>query len=77
MVTGVTPTFRGRGGIFFHIFLCIVYHTHPGDNCPKFGDPNSVIPDLHILGTQNVLKKFQKGSKKGEKYFFEKSKKYF
>ena len=58
---------------FFHIFLDIVYHTHSGDNCTKFADPNYIIPDFHILGAQNALKKFQKGSKKDKKYFFEKS----
>ena len=59
--------------IFRAVFFYIVYHTHPGDNCTKFGDPNSIIPDFHILGAQNALKKFQKGSKKAKKYFFEKS----
>ena len=57
------------------IFLDIVYHTHTGDNWTKFGDPNSIIPDFHILGAQNALKKLQKSSKKAKKYFFEKSKK--
>ena len=71
----MTPPPLGEGGAFFHIFLDIVYHTHPGDNCTKFGDPNSIIPDFHILSTQNALKKLQKGSKKAKKYFFEKSKK--
>ena len=27
----------------------IVYHAHPGDNCTKFGDPNSIIPDTHLI----------------------------
>ena len=56
----------------FKTFLDIVYHTQPGDNCTKFGDPNSIIPDFHILSTQNALKKLQKGSKKAKKYFLEK-----
>ena len=57
------------------IFLDIVYHTHTGDNWTKSGDPNSIIPDFHILGAQNALKKLQKSSKKAKKYFFEKSQK--
>ena len=78
MVTPLTPSPPGRGGDIFHIFLNIVYHTHPGANCTKFGDPNPIMPDFHILRAQNALKKLQKGSKKAKNDFFEKSeKKYF
>ena len=55
---------------FFHIFLNIVYYTRPGSNCTKFGDPNSIIADFHILRAQNALKKFQKGCKKAKNDFF-------
>ena len=36
------------GGHALPRVLDIVYHTHPGANCTKFGDPNSTIPDFHI-----------------------------
>ena len=44
-----TPPTTGGGGGYFHISLNIVYHAHPGDNCTKFGDPNSIIPDIHLI----------------------------
>ena len=52
----MTPLSSGVGD--FHIFLDIVYHAHLGYNCTKFGDPNSILLDIHVI----VLKKLKKNT---------------
>ena len=50
---------KGCGGWMVWLFHSLYfYHTHPGANCTKFGLPNSIITDFHILGALKSHKCF-------------------